>query len=227
MNPLQFPPRPLAFPGMHGWPIGAVIPYAGPVADSDAGPGIDLVQISTELAAAGWLYCDGSPYACLDYKALFDVIGTRFGSATSDKGVAQFLVPDLRGRFIRGVDIARPPNPPLARPNPLDPPDRKPVDPGPRTRQDGATAAAGEPVYGVGTLETDAFQGHEHAYTSCGEGTVAGPSEGNVLAPIPDTPTTGILPDTDDKGGSDGTPRTSVETRPVNLALNYLIRWAP
>lgn len=195
------PPQPLAWPGQHGWPIGTVIPYAGPVSDSDAGAGVDLAQIRTELAAAGWLYCDGAPYACLDYVLLYAVIGTRFGSATHD-GVAQFLVPDLRGRFIRGVDIA----------GGLDPGDRKTPD--------------GKTSFEVGSVQADAFQGHEHAYTACGEGTVAGPSEANALGPIPDTPTTGTLPNTNDGGRSDGTPRTSVETRPVNLALNYLIRWA-
>lgn len=225
MNPRRFPPRPLAFPGPHGWPIGAVIPYAGPVADSDAGPGVDLVEISTRLAAAGWLYCDGSPYACLDYKALFDVIGTRFGGATSAQGVAQFFVPDLRGRFIRGVDIAKPPSPPLARPNPPDPPDRKPVDPGPRTRPDGTKATAGEPIYGVGTLELDAFQGHEHNYKPPGVTPVVAEEGSGAFVQSPtDTPTTGIVEDT---GDGDGPPRSSTETRPVNLALNYLIRWAP
>ena len=211
MNPLArpVPPHPMAWPGPHGWPIASVIPYAGPVADSDTGgTGFDLAQIRTQLAAAGWLYCDGSPYACQDYMLLHAVIGTRFGSA-SEGGIAQFRVPDLRGRFIRGVDV--PGN----------------LDPGDRTTQDGAAAPPGTKVYGVGTLQADAFQGHEHLYDAMGPGEAVGASEANVLEPLPGQSTTGILVDPDDAGQSDGTPRSSTETRPLNLALNYLIRWAP
>ena len=202
MNPPLHPPGPpLAWPGRYAWPIGSVIPYAGPLADSDTGSGIDLAQIRTELAAAGWLYCDGSAYACLDYVLLYAVIGKSFGSATNGS-VEQFLVPDLRGRFIRGVDVA----------GGIDPGDRK--------------TPSGDKSFAVGTVQADAFQGHEHDYTACGEGEMAGPSEGNVLGSLPLTSTTGILEDTDDSGTDDGSPRTSTETRPVNLALNYLIRWA-
>ena len=208
MNPARhpWPPRPPhPSPVPRDWPVGCVIPYAGPVADSDAGGTVDLAQIRAMLSAAGWLYCDGSPYACADHLLLFGVIGSRFGSATAD-GVAQFCVPDLRGRFIRGVDV------------------KGGIDPGDRKTPDGTTS------FEVGTEQADAFQGHEHTYISSGGGLTvtmtAGAAQTNTIGPIPDTSTTGILVDPSDNGQSDGAPRSSTETRPVNIALNYLIRWA-
>jgi microcystin-dependent protein len=51
------------------------------------------------LAAAGWLYCDGSSYARADYPLLFAVMGDNYGG-----GSLNFSVPDLRGRFLRGTD---------------------------------------------------------------------------------------------------------------------------
>lgn len=46
---------------------------------------------------AGWLVCDGTGYATTAYPALYDVIGTTFGSSGG------FQVPDLRGRVPYGV----------------------------------------------------------------------------------------------------------------------------
>ena len=70
-------------------PVGAIIAYAGPV---DA-------AFETK---SGWMLCDGRP---LDrtkpaYAALFSGIGSSWGG----DGVNLFNLPDLRGRFLRGVD---------------------------------------------------------------------------------------------------------------------------
>lgn len=53
-----------------------------------------------EAVPNNWLYCDGSSYASAQYPGLFASIGTAFGS----QGDNLFNVPDLRGRFLRGVD---------------------------------------------------------------------------------------------------------------------------
>lgn len=47
---------------------------------------------------SGWLLCDGSPVLRTSYPELFDVIGTIYGYTNS----SNFLLPDLRGEFIRG-----------------------------------------------------------------------------------------------------------------------------
>lgn len=49
---------------------------------------------------AGWLACDGSIVQIADYPSLYAVIGDTFGKSVN----GTFLLPDLRGRFIRGLD---------------------------------------------------------------------------------------------------------------------------
>lgn len=49
----------------------------------------------------GWLLCDGSTKVRADYPALFAAIGTAHGQGN---GTTTFHLPDLRGRFLRGLD---------------------------------------------------------------------------------------------------------------------------
>ena len=73
-------------------PIGTILPYGGNVKDP---------ATADELKKQCWLVCDGSSYDKGDenYQELFDLIGYDFG-----KDEDKFRVPDLRGRFVRGVD---------------------------------------------------------------------------------------------------------------------------
>jgi hypothetical protein len=187
-------------------PVGAVLPYAGLLADTDA-DATSLAQIKANLASQGWLFCDGHACEIARYPLLHAAIGTSFGAPKA----GWFNVPDLRGRFVRGVDGGAP-----GRPDPQAA-DRVAAQPG---------GASGDHV---GSAQADAFQGHEHYYTSTVEGPeTAMPDPGPdpppvpVLVPLPDQLTTGIAPDTQ----GDGTPRIAPETRPVNVALNFIIRYA-
>ena len=63
-------------------PPGAILPYGGTV------------------APPGFLLCDGTEVLQDTYPRLFDAIGNGFGSSSA----FTFRVPDLRGRFMRGVD---------------------------------------------------------------------------------------------------------------------------
>lgn len=74
------------FNAIAGIPVGAVMPYAGPV------------------APAGWLLCDGSEVKTSDYETLFSVIGYTYGDAATLLGLGTFKLPDLRGRFALGLD---------------------------------------------------------------------------------------------------------------------------
>jgi microcystin-dependent protein len=65
-------------------PVGSIIPFGGSTAPS------------------GWAICDGASYVKADYTALYAAIGTAWGTADS----AHFNIPDLRGKFLRGVDHA-------------------------------------------------------------------------------------------------------------------------
>lgn len=64
-------------------PVGVVLPFAG------------------ASAPTGYLACDGSAVSRSTYADLFAVIGAGFGQGD---GSTTFNLPDLRGRFLRGVD---------------------------------------------------------------------------------------------------------------------------
>lgn len=51
-----------------------------------------------------WLFCDGREVSRLEYKGLFDVIGTAYGEGD---GSTTFNLPNLRGRIPVGVDSAQ------------------------------------------------------------------------------------------------------------------------
>src|SRR5205085_8916260 len=70
-------------------PVGTVMAFAGPF----------------NKIPAGWELCDGRLLTRdASTQALFDVIGTTWGS--NDNGAATFRLPDLRGRFLRGLDAS-------------------------------------------------------------------------------------------------------------------------
>lgn len=52
----------------------------------------------------GWLICNGQAVSRTTYADLFAVIGTTYGSGN---GSTTFNVPELRGEFIRGLDLDR------------------------------------------------------------------------------------------------------------------------
>ena len=72
-------------------PIGTINPYAGLVEGTARG----------KLEQQGWLVCDGATVSRSMYEELFDTIGGSFGVGDN---VNTFNLPDLRGRFVRGVD---------------------------------------------------------------------------------------------------------------------------
>ncbi|MBB4267358.1 phage tail protein [Roseospira visakhapatnamensis] len=56
------------------------------------------------LPSAGWLVCDGAAVSRTEYGDLFAVLGTTWGAGD---GSTTFQVPDLRGEFVRGIDLGR------------------------------------------------------------------------------------------------------------------------
>lgn len=53
---------------------------------------------------AGYKLCDGTEILINDYPELFDILGVSFGG----NGISSFKLPDLRGRFIVGLDTSDP-----------------------------------------------------------------------------------------------------------------------
>ena len=64
-------------------PVGCIMAYAG------------------ASAPIGWAFCDGATLDRITHSRLFEVIGTNFGAGD---GSTTFHLPDLRGRFMRGVN---------------------------------------------------------------------------------------------------------------------------
>jgi microcystin-dependent protein len=91
----------------------------------------------------GWLYCDGSSVSQTTFPELFSAIGNNFG-VNPPKG--SFYLPDLRGRFIRGVD------------------DGSGRDPDVNSRTDMQNPNLDSST--VGSVQSHALQDHTHSYTT-------------------------------------------------------------
>ncbi|SFG37360.1 tail fiber protein [Neptunomonas qingdaonensis] len=73
-----------------GVPVGSIMPFGGEI----------TTDVRNKLHELGWLPCTGEPVSRNEFKELFSVIGTAWGAP----GSLSYNLPDLRGRFIRGVD---------------------------------------------------------------------------------------------------------------------------
>lgn len=71
--------------------------YAGV---SQAAPVGTIVAFAGDVPPAGWLRCDGTEKSMADYPALAKVLDVKYGTP---KGLGQFVLPDLRGRFALGA----------------------------------------------------------------------------------------------------------------------------
>lgn len=63
-----------------------------------------VMHFALAAAPKGWLACDGRAVSRSQYGTLFSAVGTLFGAGD---GVATFNLPDLRGEFIRGLDMGK------------------------------------------------------------------------------------------------------------------------
>lgn len=117
---------------------GIVSTLTNSTTSSGSSPSGSMLAFGGTSAPAGWLLCDGTSYLRASQSALFAVIGTAYGAADG----THFNVPDLRGRFIRGVDGGSGNDP----------------DASSRT----ATNPGGNVGNNVGSLQSDAFQTHTH-----------------------------------------------------------------
>lgn len=145
-----------------------------------------------------FLYCDGSAVSRATYSSLFAKISTSFGVGD---GSTTFNLPDLRNVFLRGSNAS--------------------------TRTVGGVVY---PAVTLGTSTTDKLQGHIHQNTvnfggtNIANGAVAAGSNNTLV--VGNSSLNGNLsmtgPLTD---GTNGTPRTGTETAPVNVGVNYFIRY--
>lgn len=120
-----------------------------------------LVAFGGTTAPEGWLLCNGQAVSRTQYAALFSVIGNAFGGGDS---TTTFNVPDLRGRFLRGVSGGTGRDPDAA--------SRGVSNPGGNTGDQ------------VGSLQGHAFANHQHSIP------VLGPPGGPMQAVAADPAST-------------------------------------
>ena len=102
-NPVRLTPKSIGWEAVPGGPAGIAkgqLPGAG----TGLLPPGTILAFGAAAAPTGYLLCDGTIYTRTTYQALFDVIGTTYNSG--GETVAQFRVPDLRGRVMVGADGA-------------------------------------------------------------------------------------------------------------------------
>lgn len=165
--------------------------------DAVATPAGTIVAFGGTSAPSGWLLCNGSTVSRGTYATLFAAIGTSFGAGD---GASTFHLPDLRGRFLRGRDTT------AGR------------DPNAATRS--ASNSGGNSGDAVGSLQSDAFQGHWHDLNLTMNGATGGAGDNTGSNAIIRT---GAVQNAS-TDGTNGTPRTTSETRPVNVYVNYIIK---
>lgn len=181
-------------------PAGTIIAYGG--------------EANATAAPPGWILCDGRALSSTDpqYRRLFLAIRTAWGNGTDDADPAtDFNAPDLRGRFLRGVDQG--------------------AGHDPESTGRAVSAVGGNEGDAVGTEQQSQFALHDHgggSHTHTGSwshrrGSTADSWGGNVVSSGNWVGDFGgalsIAP-----SGTIVSAQGGTETRPANLAVNYLIR---
>lgn len=149
---------------------------------------------------SGYVLCDGSAISRTAFSALFSAVGVRFGQGD---GSTTFNVPDLRGRFLRGRDAGTGRDP----------------DAGSRT----AMATGGASGDNVGSIQSDAFESHDHGGgdhthgVPANDGTTSANAAGNLYTRQNTAGTSAASGDIIDAEGGN-------ETRPINAYVNFIIK---
>lgn len=192
-----------------------------------------ISAFATDAAPDGWLECDGRLLDRTAYQRLFGRIGVRFGAGD---GTSTFQLPDLRGRFVRGWN------------------NTANLDPG-RAFGSAQDDAVREHTHPVGehthnfttqpqTVTTDPASNMSNDQTQVGSAddnaTVMGASTGPGLSYDPSTADqqaqhthdiqlSGLNGTTELAGSANtavqNTGNPGAETRPVNLAMMYCIKF--
>ena len=211
-------------PGPASWvspstlPVGSVISYAAPTGldqpTNATYPPPALAAYALHLARLGWLLCDGRRVAVARYPRLFRAIGYLYGQALNQQGQVQagfFLLPDYRGRVLRGVNGAAT--------DPIGPNgDEQQRDPDADKRS--AQEAGGWAGNAVGSVQYDALQTHVHTYQKAGSALQVAQQGGQGSSQnqtqdssAPQSPT-----------GEPALVRLSEESRGKNQYVHFLIR---
>jgi microcystin-dependent protein len=184
----------------NGVPVGTLVPFAGP----------------TTKIPEGWVICDGSALDGTDpdYVQLYSVLGNTWGGSGTN-----FNLPDLRGKFLRGVDAGAG------------------KDIGASSRS--AEKSGGNTGDAVGTYQGEQTKSHNHGVTDPGHNHSYNDvfySENGGSVETGNNQGSGNSDDDNsgwgfDRTTEDKTTGVSVnstggnETRPVNAAVYYIIKY--
>jgi len=171
-------------------PIGTIMAYGGDVGSE---------RIKKDLEQRGWLVCNGESVSCAEYRELFDVLRNLYSgrpdAAAGNVCLDKFQLPDIRGRFLRGVNY--------------DASDEKDKPRDPDCRENNNCDK-------VGIVQQDALMKHSHSYRTNTWFWNEGKTGGSYIRG--DHTTNYLHHDrTDNEGNSE-------ETRPKNLHVNWIIR---
>jgi len=75
-----------------------------PATNAEAVPVGTIFAMAAPSLPVGYLECSGATVSRTTYSALFSLIGTTYGAGDSS---TTFVLPDLRGAFVRGWDNGR------------------------------------------------------------------------------------------------------------------------
>ncbi len=185
------------------FPDGTIQTTAVSVASGN--PAGTILSFAGATSPTGYLVCDGSAVSRTTYATLYAVIGNAWGSGD---GTTTFNLPDLRGRFLRGVDGSAG------------------NDPDKTTRT--AINAGGNTGNLVGSIQTDFYKNHSHLLNVSNSNNGFSPSTSNFI---------GWGATTNEGGGniwssSSNTSNSSSiqnsggnETRPKNANVNFIIKY--
>jgi len=202
IQPPMVPPL-FARPGIGELPVGSVTAFAGTLgaADSSSPPASVTPQdfVTAPLEAWGWMACDGRSLATQQYPELFAVLGYVYGGSGN-----QFNIPDYRGYFLRGNGTGTQNDPDISS----------------RAAPPGGQGSSS----GVGSIQSSALENHEHTYSSAPAPSATSPSGTAAGAPsVTSTLTTGgPVPG---QGQTSKVPVSQFETRPLNVYVNYIIKF--
>ncbi|EAQ64010.1 35 kDa protein-like [Marinomonas sp. MED121] len=172
-------------------PVGSVIAFAGEIRTSGDKP------FETNLPMFNWLKCDGSSLEVAQYPELFSALGYRYGGSGQ-----KFNLPDLRGEFLRGVDV--------------DSSNNK------KASLEGRKGAANGGNHEVGSTQGFALQSHVHTYQK--------PKRAMPILAEPGVSTTQIPLSQEDTSTPKSSQKnenlalSDKETRPVNTFVYWLIK---
>jgi hypothetical protein len=160
-----------------------------------------IVAFGGEVLPSGWEFCNGQPVDSNEakYQRLYKAIGTGWGGS----GTPIFHLPDLRGRFLRGVSGTVDVDPEKDKRDPA-----RPADP--------VMSNQGNSGNRVGSTQPQSFLAHNHSYSgkkaqASGGGGFWGFDFDNNSGPI----------------GSNNYLMSTVggtETRPVNTNVHFIIK---